>query len=466
MNNNWPVITLKNYCLKIGSGATPKGGNSVYHSEGEICLIRSQNVYNEGFRPDGLVYINEESANKLKNVIVEKNDILLNITGDSVARVCLVKEKYLPSRVNQHVAIIRVNPIELDARFVRYFLASSKIQNLLLIIASSGATRNALTKSMIEQLEVPKPKLEIQKSIADKLSLLDDKILLNTQINQTLESMAQAIFKSWFVDFEPVKAKIAAIEAGEDTESVNRAAMRAISGRSDDELDQMQAGQPDDYAQLKDTAELFPAAMWDSELGEVPEGWGIESIYEIANVIYGAPFKSKLFNQNKNGYPLIRIRDLKTLSPSNYTTENHPKGTLVYPGDVLVGMDAEFTPWTWLGEIGYLNQRVCMFKPTKNHIHKYFIYQAIKPKLKFFENANVGTTVIHLGKADINSFEVLTPNKDIFKSFYDIIDPIFSHKISNSQELRTLSNLRDTLLPKLLSGELSVENIEINNADI
>ncbi|WP_198003781.1 hypothetical protein [Methanococcoides burtonii] len=112
--------------------------------------------------------------------------------------------------------------------------------------------------------------------------------------------MAQAIFKNWFVDFEPVKAKIAAIEAGEDPENVNRAAMRAISGRSDDELDKMQAEQPDEYAQLKGTAELFPAAMWDSELGEVPEGWAVSNFGKVSACF------------DKNRIPLSKMqRELK-----------------------------------------------------------------------------------------------------------------------------------------------------------
>lgn len=159
--SEWPIVTLGNYCSKIGSGATPRGGNSVYLDEGEICLIRSQNIYNDGFKPDGLVFINEDSADKLKNVVIEEDDILLNITGDSVARVCLVEAKYLPARVNQHVAIIRPKQNKFDARFLRYFLATPKMQDMLLVLASAGATRNALTKGMIESLEVPKPPLEI-----------------------------------------------------------------------------------------------------------------------------------------------------------------------------------------------------------------------------------------------------------------------------------------------------------------
>lgn len=124
MESEWSIVTLKDYCSKIGSGATPRGGSSVYLDEGEICLIRSQNIYNEGFSVDGLVYITEESADKLKNVIIEEDDILLNITGDSVARVCQVDNSYLPARVNQHVSIIRPDKHEYEPAFIRYFLAS------------------------------------------------------------------------------------------------------------------------------------------------------------------------------------------------------------------------------------------------------------------------------------------------------------------------------------------------------
>ena len=109
MSADWPIVRLGNYCSKIGSGATPRGGSSVYLDEGEICLIRSQNIYNDGFKPGGLVFITKDSADKLNNVIIEEDDILLNITGDSVARVCLAKSEYLPARVNQHVATIRPN---------------------------------------------------------------------------------------------------------------------------------------------------------------------------------------------------------------------------------------------------------------------------------------------------------------------------------------------------------------------
>jgi type I restriction enzyme S subunit len=202
--SEWDTVELKNVCLKIGSGATPKGGNSVYLPEGKFSLIRSQNIRNDAFDHSGLAFIEEHHAEKLSNVCVQEKDVLLNITGDSVARCCQVDPTVLPARVNQHVAIIRPDPAILDPSFLRYYFVSPVMQNEMLSMAGIGATRNALTKGMIENFEIPLPPLPEQKAIAHILGSLDDKIELNRKMNETLEGMAQALFKSWFVDFDPV----------------------------------------------------------------------------------------------------------------------------------------------------------------------------------------------------------------------------------------------------------------------
>lgn len=207
MAGEWRDISLGKACLKIGSGATPRGGKEAYLG-GDTALIRSQNIYNDRFVRDGLVFIDNKQADELKNVAVEKGDVLLNITGDSVARCCQVDTDVLPARVNQHVAIIRPNAEVLDAAFLRYSLVSPSVQAHLLALASAGATRNALTKAMIESLSVIAPRINEQRTIAHILGTLDDKIELNRRRNQTLEAMARALFKDWFVDFGPVRAKM------------------------------------------------------------------------------------------------------------------------------------------------------------------------------------------------------------------------------------------------------------------
>ena len=139
--SEWGLISLGEACTKIGSGATPRGGKDSYLESGPNALIRSQNVYNAGFRRAGLAFLDEVQADALRNVEVCPDDVLLNITGDSVARVCQVDPAVLPARVNQHVAIIRPDPAVLDAEFLRYHLASPEMQAMLLSWAGAGGTR-------------------------------------------------------------------------------------------------------------------------------------------------------------------------------------------------------------------------------------------------------------------------------------------------------------------------------------
>ena len=257
MTSDWSEVTLGEVCVKIGSGATPRGGKDVYLDEGPYTLIRSQNVYNRGFHHEGLVCIGEHHADQLKNVEVFEEDVLLNITGDSVARVCQVAPDVLPARVNQHVAIIRADSVNLDPGYLRYYLTSPEMQAMLLSWAGSGGTRNALTKGMIESLEIPLPPLPEQRAIAHILGTLDDKIELNRRMNQTLEEMARAIFQDWFVDFGPVRAKLAGREP---------------------------------YLPL-DLWSLFPDRLVDSELGEIPEGWEVKPLSDCVDVARGLSYK-------------------------------------------------------------------------------------------------------------------------------------------------------------------------------
>lgn len=177
------MVKLNDICIKIGSGATPRGGKEAYCETG-VSLIRSQNVLDYVFSSDGLAHINESQADKLKNVIVEENDVLLNITGDSVARACMVDKKYLPARVNQHVCIIRAKQKLALPSYLLYYLQMNK--DYLLQMASGGATRNALTKEMISNMELQLPPIDKQKKIVALLDDIQEKIKVNNTINNNL----------------------------------------------------------------------------------------------------------------------------------------------------------------------------------------------------------------------------------------------------------------------------------------
>ena len=187
-------VKLGDITSKIGSGATPRGGKNTYEKIG-VAFIRSQNVRDFYFDYNQLAFINDNQAHQLSNVEVQPKDILLNITGDSIARCTLVPENILPARVSQHVSIIRCRD-EINSEYVMYQL--QYLKNYLLSLCKIGGTRNALTKEMLGNLEIDLPSKETQDKIAALLGALDDKIALNKKINATLEAMAKTLYMHLF----------------------------------------------------------------------------------------------------------------------------------------------------------------------------------------------------------------------------------------------------------------------------
>ncbi|HKK44367.1 MAG TPA: restriction endonuclease subunit S, partial [Balneolaceae bacterium] len=223
---------LQELTTKIGSGATPRGGKNSYKDSG-ISLIRSLNIYDLEFDTYGLAFIDQEQADNLSNVEVEKDDVLINITGASVARCCKVPEEILPARVNQHVSILRTKKERLDPTYLQYLLVSPFYKHKLLTFAQGGATREALTKGGLEEFEIKLPPLETQISIAKMLSAFDYLINNNIRRIEILEEMARRIYREWFVHFR-------------------------YPGQENDEL--VDSG---------------------TELGEIPEGWEVKNFGDL-----------------------------------------------------------------------------------------------------------------------------------------------------------------------------------------
>lgn len=269
------------------------------------------------------------------------------------------------------------------------------LQTLDLKNYAGGSAVPTLNRNHIHSLNVSVPReVNVQKRIGESLKLIDDKINTNEKINENLLEQMQALYKSWFVDYLPFG-------------------------------------------------------------GTMPTSWTQTSIYSLANIIYGAPFASKQFNAEGNGKPIVRIRDLKDQQFATYTTEVHPKGYLLQPGDIVVGMDGEFRPYIWGNDEAWLNQRVCVFE-NKRPNGKAFLYFTIKPLLFAIEQTQVATTVIHIGKKDYDAFEITLPDSSTLDSFDALTSPMIMQIVSNSFENKRLAAMRDTLLPKLMSGELDV----------
>ena len=426
----WREAPLGDVCVKIGSGATPRGGKDVYLQDGPYALIRSQNVYNDGFRRDGLAFIGEHHAEVLQNVEVFEGDVLLNITGDSVARACQVPTDALPARVNQHVAIVRPDSAIVDPEYLRYYLVSAEMQTLLLSWAGSGGTRNALTKGMIESLEIPLPPLPEQRAIAHILGTLDDKIDLNRRMNETLEEMARALFKSWFVDFDPVRAK--------------------IDGR-------WQRGQslPGLPADLYD---LFPDRLVPSELGEMPEGWEVKTLGDVAE-------------QRRNG---VRPEHIDPDTPY-IALEHMPKRCIALSewgsadglasgksrfkqGDILFGKLRPYFHKVGVAPLdGVCSTDIVVLSP-KTSAWFGFVLSHVSSStfVDYTDAASTGTKMPRTKWADMAQYKVALPSDDLARAFTEIIKPWIDSMLVAIHDSHTLAAQRDALLPGLVSGEVVV----------
>ena len=394
----WKEYKLKDLTSKIGSGATPRGGSNSYFEEG-ISLIRSQNVLDFKFSKSGLAFIDDVQANELRNVIVAENDILLNITGDSVARCCLAPINYLPARVNQHVSIIRIIPEKSDFRFIFYYLQYLKPE--LLISAEIGATRNAITKAMIEEIDISLPELPEQNIIASFLTSVDNKIELLHRQNATLEAMAEMLFRQWFVE-----------EAKEEW----------------------------DTKQLK--------VVTDIGIGRTPPRkefhWFSTKPIDVKWISIKDMGADGVFISNTTEF--LTRKAIKT-----FNIPVIPKHTVVLSFKMTVGRVAITT------EEMLSNEAIAHFKFNKNTP---FTKEYLFLFLKTFKYEILGSTssiVTSINSAMIKDMEITIPDAQTMNEFKGITEPIFNKINQNQIQIRTLTILRDTLLPKLMSGEVRVE---------
>jgi type I restriction enzyme S subunit len=299
------------------------------------------------------------------------------------------------------------------------------------------------------RLSAPDP--VVQRKISSTIRRFDEKIDLNRRINQTLETIAQAIFKSWFVDFDPVKAKIAAIEQGRDP---LRAAIRAISGKTDAELDQMPR---EYYDQLAVTAALFPDEMEESELGEIPKGWRIKSVSDLARFTTGKIEVSTLTVENyistENMLENRRGISPATSLPSVSTVPTFKRG------QTLISNIRPYFKKIWLARFngGRSNDVLC-FEAIREDCQE-FLYNLLYQD-EFFEfmmRTSKGAKMPRGDKDAIAGWQFPCAGQIVMSTFALKVRPFYSYIENLNIESQRLSELRDTLLPKLLSGELSVQ---------
>ncbi|MNO60430.1 EcoKI restriction-modification system protein HsdS [compost metagenome] len=359
--------------------------------------------------------------------------------------------------VNNHAHIVTGNG-EVTTEYLHYFLQHADIQSYL-----TGAVMPKLTQGNLNRIPVRYPELDYQESIVRVLGALDAKIDINRRINQTLEAMAQAIFKSWFIDFGPVKAKIAAKQEGRDP---LRAAMSAISGKPDAELDALL---PKQYDPLAVTAALFPDEMEESELGPIPKGWSYKTLAQLTDKIgSGSTPRGGKEVYLEEGVALIRSQNVYDslfvwdgLARISDEAATQLKGVTVQEDDVLLNITGASILRTCVVEPDALparvNQHVAIIR-TKAGVPPRFIHMhLLRPDIKsYLLGLNAGASREAITKAHIESLTLLISCPELLAAFQTSTAPLFRQVQRFAQQMRTLGELRDTLLPKLLSGELSI----------
>lgn len=443
--------------------------------EDYALMVRTTNFENNDFH-DSVKYISEHAYNFLEKSKVYPNDLIMNKIANA-GSIYLMPDLQRPVSLAMNLFLIRVNEKLANPVYVYLYL---KINEQYVKQFANGSVTKTITKEAVRNLEIFLPSREEQNIVVEQYLALDNKINLNLKINQNLESIAQAIFKSWFVDFEPVRAKIAAKQEGKDPEL---AAMCAISGKSEDELDQLTK---EDFAELKATAARFPDELVESELGEVPRGWSSVSIGSLIDLTIGGDWGKEVKDEKyKVQARVIHGTDIPSIKsgldeqvPTRYIESKKLRTRELKLGDIVIEVSGG-SPKQPTGRTIYISNEILLrlkdpvipasfcrlLRPNSHELGVFLsIYLQkiyVEGKTWLYQNQSTGIsnfqTTVFLEK------EILTiPPLILLEEFEKIITPIIK-KIDSSERL-FLSNLRDILLPKLLSGEITL-NINMENID-
>ena len=413
----WKEYKIGELCSSVCSGGTPSSKHSEYY-DGNIPWLNTKEInFNRLYETEK--YITEDGYNNSSAKWIVENSVIVAMYGATAGKTAIAK---IPLTTNQACCNLTINPQIADYRFVYYHLCNKFV--VLASLANGGAQQN-LNAQIIKEFPISLPSLNEQKRIASILSSLDDKIEVNRKINENLEQEAQALFKSWFVDFEPFKN-------GEFVES---------------------------------------------ELGMIPKGWRVEKIgnlpINVTDYVANGSFASlkenvKLYQTPEYAY-FIRNTDLKSGNYEVYVDKHSyeflSKSTL-YGGEVIisnVGDVGSVHLCPYLDKPMTLGNNIIMLKPDKQY-YSFFLYILFKWAYgnDLIMSIKGGSAQPKFNKTDFKSLKIIVPNDVVLEKYHSIISSLFNKIRVLDDESRRLAELRDTLLPKLMSGELKVNEIEGN----
>lgn len=451
MGSDWPLVRVEDVCSLIVDCVNKTA--PVSEQPTPYRMIRTTNVRNGRINLSDCKFVDEETYGKwTRRAEVRAGDVILTREAPigEVGAVPDTEGLFLGQRLMQY----RANPSKLDQRFLLYSFLSPQLQHQFGSHEGSGSVVSHIRVGDCFKFELRLPPLPVQQKIGEILGALDDKIDLNRRINQTLEAMAQAIFKSWFVDFDPVKAKIAAKAEGQD---LQRAAMRAISGKTDAELDALPTEQ---YEQLATTAALFPDEMVDSELGEIPKGWVFQSVADIAQFAKGKVEVSSLTEETYiSTENMLEARAGITCATSLPSVATVPS---FKAGQILVSNIRPYFKKIWLARFdGGRSPDVLAFE-SANPNWAEFLYNLMYQDtfFEFMTRTAKGAKMPRGDKDAIMGWRFPCPDELLMAAFSEKVRLHYAHIENQNSQSKSLADLRDTLLPKLLSGELAVSSLD------
>jgi type I restriction enzyme S subunit len=436
MAGEWRVLNLGEAPLEIidGDRGTNYPNQAEFSAMGHCLFLNAGNVTTEGFRFSDCAFITPEKDASLRKGKLVRNDVILTTRG-TVGNVAYFDDSvpFDNIRINSGMVIFRAQTPALSPRYLYFFVRSALFHSQVSALRT-GSAQPQLPIRDINRIEIPIPPLSEQRAIAHILGTLDDKSELNRRTNETLAEMARALFKSWFVDFDPVRAKA----AGSDP------------------------GLP------KPLADLFPNSFEDSELGETPKGWGVWHVADIGNVICGKTPSTQVSEYYGHDVPFITIPDMhgkifatmtqqKQLSRAG--TASQQKKTL--PGGAIC-VSCIATPGLVVitTEEAQTNQQINTVVPARSD-ETYLWYWSLRNLGDEIRAGGSGGSVLtNLSTGRFAQLRVLVPPAKLRSCYHLLVAPLFNRILANENESRTLAALRDTLLPKLISGELRVQDAE------
>jgi type I restriction enzyme S subunit len=376
---------------------------SDYVEEG-VPVINVRNIGHGRLRDEKLEYLNERMADKLYAHRLKRGDIVFGRKG-AVDRHLLVDETTEGWIQGSDCLRLRIESKRVFPPFVSFYFDTKGHKDWMDALCSFGATMTSLNQDIVSRITLPFPSYEAQKKIAAILSAYDDLMENNRRRIALLEKLAEEIYREWFVRLR------------------------------------------------------FPGHEKVKLVKGVPEGWKQQKLPEITNITYGFAFDGKRFNTDGHGKPIIRIRNIPNSSTQDYSDEQAAEKYLVQSGDLIVGMDGEFHINRWHGPEAFLVQRVCRLRAKSESLEGY-LGHAIRGPIKHYESILLGATIGHLGAMHLKTIEILIPPQPLIErlEIFNIIDQQIA---ALEQSNRRLTNTRDLLLPRLISGKLRVVDLDI-----